>query len=185
MEAGLTGPGTGHPLPSIRDDGTGLLDALRYECGVATDWKFDPSTAVNGGGFQWYAAGSLVIGKRSCAGTAIMKAGADRVGNCHGAGRRRGVGGDGGEVEGRTIYRQANIDKWRGYGGQAMHDFSQSGTAIKGKRATAKGIGTTSRAAKAVTAKTLVTTTRAKTTGTSSKMTGKGQAQGCCDGEGA
>ncbi|OIW26935.1 SGNH hydrolase [Coniochaeta ligniaria NRRL 30616] len=169
-------PGTGHPPPSIRDDGTGLLDALRNECGVVTDWKFDPKTPVDGGDFQWYAAGSLVIGKRSCAGTAIMKAGADRVDNCHGAGRRRGVGGDGGEVEGRTVYRRASIDKWPGYGGQAMHDFSQSGTAIKGKRAAPKGTGTTSRAARAVTAKTLVTTTRAKTTGTSSKMTGKGQA---------
>ncbi len=47
-------PGTGQPPtpPGIGDDGGGLLDAIRAECGVVTDWQFDPKTPVDGGGFQ-------------------------------------------------------------------------------------------------------------------------------------
>ena len=119
-------PGTGHPPASIRDDGGGLLDALRSECGVVTDWQFDPKTPVDGGGFQWYAAGSLIIGKRSCAGTAVMKAGGDRVDDCHGAGKRRTVGGG---AAARAEYKRASIDNWPGYGHHAMHDFNHTGTA--------------------------------------------------------
>lgn len=75
----------GKNLPDayLGPNGERLQDHLA-ECGVLTEWRFEftPDDCC----FQWYASGQLPIGNKDCIGDALLAAGGNSRGNCHGPG---------------------------------------------------------------------------------------------------
>jgi hypothetical protein len=114
--------------------GEGLLEQLRI-CGVVSEWQFErtPRDCC----FQWYAAGRLPFGTRSCVGSALVAAGVANNGWCKGAGKRSlsgnsiddwpGYGDEGRHVFGKQgLEERDSISKWPGYGDEGRHVFNQT-----------------------------------------------------------
>ncbi|KAI0521843.1 SGNH hydrolase-type esterase domain-containing protein [Xylaria bambusicola] len=98
------------PDATFGANGEGLKSQLS-DCGSLTNYHFEwtPSDP----NFQWYAAGRLPIGTKSCVGTALQEAGGSSNGNCKGAGKRRAL------FRARSI----GIEDWPGYGDEERHVF--------------------------------------------------------------
>jgi hypothetical protein len=86
-------------------NGEGLRKELSG-CGELTKWNFErtPDNCC----FQWYAAGDLPGGTKSCIGRAIRSAGGSSNGGCRGPGKRDTSG----------------IESWPGYGDSGRHVFT-------------------------------------------------------------
>jgi hypothetical protein len=122
------------PNAKLGAAGEGLLEQLRV-CGVVSEWQFErtPQDCC----FQWYAAGRLPIGTRSCVGSALVAAGGANDGWCKGAGKRS-LGGSsiddwpGYDDEGRHVFgnqalvERDSISKWPGYGEEGRHVFNET-----------------------------------------------------------
>lgn len=98
------------PDAMLGPSGEGLQHQLSG-CGALTSWQFEftPDDCC----FQWYASGRLPIGTKNCIGDALMAAGGNHNGNCHGPGKRSILG------------KRDSISSWPGYGDDGKHVFGK------------------------------------------------------------